>query len=81
MKKLIIIFLMFFALASCSNKEEVDQASVPDPVVQSFYERYPVATEIKWYKDGSQYVADFDYDGDPKQARFRDDGTFLNAGK
>jgi hypothetical protein len=79
MKKLLFACVLSLSLWACKKGQEVDQSKVPDPVVQSFFERYPVATDVQWRQDGTTYIVDFSYDNDHKEATYRNDGTFLDA--
>jgi hypothetical protein len=79
MKKYILAIIIAFSLWACQKGQKVEQAKVPDPVVQSFYERYPVATDVEWYINGTEYRAEFNYDSDHKKALYRNDGTFLES--
>lgn len=79
MRRVLMLSIMVILMASCQKGQKVNTSQVPDAVTRSFYERYPVATEINWRKDSPVYMVQFNYDSEPKKAKFRYDGTFLEA--
>ena len=60
MKKLFAFLTLSaaFALCACENDEHYTWP-VPPGVVDSFYEMYPTATNVKWHRSGVYSVAEF----------------------
>ena len=66
---------------SSGDGKHIPASQVPPAVLESFNDRYPNATNVKWERErednGVQYKADFMIGNKRFEARFAKDGTFL----
>ncbi len=90
MKKLVVIGLLFFLLASCGSVHDIQfyhhkvkecslvkKDSVPFFVIMAFREKYGSIKVDKWYKVGKKkYAACFNDNGATTYAYFKDNGIF-----
>jgi hypothetical protein len=93
MKKIILAVLLLGSVSSFAHSTQIVAAymkedgrhispsQVPVAVKQSFNDRYPSATNVRWEverEDGGRvYQAEFNFNGRHLKAQFAPDGTFL----
>jgi hypothetical protein len=97
MKKLILAAALFCSASSYAfsaplvhayikdDGRHIPASEVPTAVKQSFHNRYPGATNVRWEverEDGMRvYQAEFNFNGRHLKAQFAPDGTFLGQSR
>lgn len=78
MKRLLFIGLLAFSFGACSTGG-MNQAAVPDQVITAFNQRYPFAEGVDWETEDGMYKADFEQNGQGREAYYRPDGTLYQV--
>lgn len=71
-------------IVTAKDGKHIPASAVPAPVMASFNENFPMATNVKWEKEKEhgqvQYQADFNQNSQRWRAVFSANGTLLSAG-
>jgi Putative beta-lactamase-inhibitor-like, PepSY-like len=74
---LISIFSMLSIVVHA--QEQIDEADVPEVVVDKFGNLFPTAEAKMWLQDAELYFVSCDYDGYDTQASFQENGKWLST--
>jgi hypothetical protein len=77
MKKLIILGLLAFSFGSCTRT--IEQSSVPSNVLNSFNQRYPDASNVRWQEEDDNFAVRFREGKTRKEAEYRPDGRLVKV--
>ncbi len=72
---LLSLFTLF--LVSCKPSEPETKIEVPAAVLSKFNSMYPDVKKVKWEKEDTRYVADFDLHGVETEILFFEDGNLF----
>jgi hypothetical protein len=76
MKKIPVLFLSLFLIAGIASAQ---LRKVPSEVTNAFTAAYPLATNVTWKDNLSNFQAQFDQSGDACVAKFNSNGEWLET--
>jgi hypothetical protein len=78
MKKILIIVAMLTVGFTACNRNAASTA-IPEDVLNSFSQRYPTATEVKWDMDDELYEAKFKIGDEKMEAIYNSNGDLVRV--
>lgn len=72
-----LVTLLFMSCKPSETKSSEPQVEVPAAVQSTFQSMYPDIKEVKWEKEDTRYLADFDLNGVETEVHFFEDGNLF----
>ncbi len=79
MRKIIVLLSVFLLFAFCGYTQTVPAEKVPAPVKESFVKKFPVATNVKYEMEKTDYEITFKDKGVGMSANFNSKGEWLET--